>query len=53
VFDELCTRYLGQSSLPPTETIAEYVRVLLDRYPDLTESAGDDDEVPWGSRPMM
>jgi hypothetical protein len=52
VFDELCARYLGRSSVPPTERITEYVRLLLDRYPDPTETAGEEDEVPWGSGPM-
>src|SRR6266496_1495145 len=53
VFDELCARYLGRTSAPPTERIANYVHLLLDRYPDLAEAAGEEDEVPWGSGPMM
>ena|SRR5436190_7070584 len=53
VFDELCARYLGGTSAPPTERLANYVHLLLDRYPDLTEAAGEEDEVPWGSGPMI
>jgi hypothetical protein len=50
-FQELSGRYLDATGpIPPTPEIAEYVRLLLARYPDL-----DDDtvEVPWGSGPLM
>jgi hypothetical protein len=51
VFEKLCARYLDATRSPPTERIADYVSLLLDRYPDLTDNG--DDDLPWGSGPLI
>jgi len=46
----LYDRYIDSRDLqPPTPRIAAYVRALLDRYPDITSEAGE--EEPVGRRP--
>jgi hypothetical protein len=50
-FDELCARFLDAPRLPPTNAIADYVSVLVRRYPDLSEDDGEG--VPWGSGPLI
>jgi hypothetical protein len=42
---------LSGSSEPATPAIAAYVRALLDRWPDITEEAGEDS--PWSAGPLM
>jgi len=46
-FEELCARFLNGPKSPPTNAIADYVSVLVRRYPDLSEDDGE--VVPWGS----
>jgi hypothetical protein len=50
-FADLLERFLDAPPAPPSERIAEYVSVLLARYPDLSDEG--DDPVPWGSGPLM
>lgn len=42
---------LGGSLEPATPAIAAYVRALLDRWPDITEEAGEDS--PWSDGPLI
>jgi hypothetical protein len=42
---------LGEAPEPATPAIAAYVRALLDRWPDITEVAGEDS--PWSAGPLM
>jgi hypothetical protein len=42
---------LGGSPEPATAAIAAYVRALLDRWPEITDEAGEDS--PWSSAPLM
>ena len=52
--DALDARFLDGPRTAPTERIAEYVRVLLARYPDIPSVDDEDtDEVPWGSGPLI
>lgn len=55
VFEDLSKRFLDSPATPPSKEIAEYVNVLLARYPDLNGRDGDEDgdEVPWGSGPLI
>ena len=54
-FEELYDRYIeSDADVPPTERTTEYVRALLERYPDLDEL--DDDAVdysPWADSPLI
>jgi hypothetical protein len=50
-FDELSARFLDAPRSPPTQAVADYVSVLVGRYPDLSED--DDVRVPWGSGPLI
>jgi hypothetical protein len=54
-FDDLRKRFLDPPPTPPSKKIAEYVNVLLARYPDLKSEDGDEDadHVPWGSGPLI
>jgi hypothetical protein len=52
-FDDLGRRFLGRRRVAPTDRIAEYVRALLARYPDLADPGGDEVVVPWGSGPLL
>jgi hypothetical protein len=42
---------LSGSPEPPTPAIAAYVRALLDRWPDITEAAGEFS--PWSAGPLI
>jgi hypothetical protein len=50
-FVDLCERYLDGPQTSPSQRIADYVSAVLARYPDLTDEG--DDEVPWGSGPLL
>jgi hypothetical protein len=50
-FVDLSGRFLDRTHEPPSTRIADYVSALLVRYPDLSDE--DDDEVPWGSGPLI
>ena len=50
-FEELCARFLDAPRSPPANAIANYVSVLVGRYPDLAR--GDAEGVPWGSGPLI
>ena len=54
-FEELYDRYIeSDSDVPPTERISEYVRALLERYPDLDELDDDAvDDSPWADSPLI
>ena len=54
-FDELYNRYVvTETDVPPTERIAEYVRVLIARYPDLDDLDDDSvDDSPWADSPLI
>jgi hypothetical protein len=49
-FERLWAHYFESAEdFVPTERIADYVRALLERYPDLD----DDDDSPWSTSPLM
>lgn len=39
--------------IPPSPKIRAYVEALLQVYPDLSPSAGDDDLSPWSTAPLI
>ncbi|QLE73442.1 hypothetical protein FGW37_19280 [Streptomyces rectiverticillatus] len=52
MFHDLCNRYMHTGvKHPPTDRIAEYVAVLLERWPDLAED--EDDVSPWSTGPLI
>ncbi|MDX3874236.1 hypothetical protein PV706_32095 [Streptomyces europaeiscabiei] len=62
VFSDLYNRYIdSESEEPPSERIAAYVAVLLERWCDLTEDDEDDedededdeDTSPWSTGPLI
>jgi hypothetical protein len=54
-FEELYDRYIeSDADAPPSQRITEYVRALLERYPDLDELDDDAvDDSPWADSPLM
>jgi hypothetical protein len=54
-FDELYDRNIeSETDLPPTERIAQYVRALVARYPDLDDLDDDAvDDSPWADSPLI
>jgi hypothetical protein len=54
-FDDLSKRFLDSPPTAPSGRIAEYVKLVLARYPDLNGADGDEDadDVPWGSGPLI
>ncbi|MBT2442544.1 hypothetical protein J7E93_21040 [Streptomyces sp. ISL-36] len=52
VFSDLYDRYIDSGTEePPSERIAAYVAVLLERWCDLTED--DEDTTPWSTGPLI
>ncbi|MGW2368316.1 hypothetical protein ACWCZ5_22375 [Streptomyces sp. NPDC001667] len=52
IFHDLFSRYMHSDvEHPPTDRIAKYVAVLLERWPDLTED--EDDVSPWATGPLI
>ncbi|MEV6109882.1 hypothetical protein AB0M28_35030 [Streptomyces sp. NPDC051940] len=52
VFSDLYDRYIdGKADEPPSERIAAYVHVLLERWCDITED--DEDTSPWSTGPLI
>ncbi|MGW7450028.1 hypothetical protein [Streptomyces sp. NPDC054787] len=52
VFSDLYDRYIdSEAEEPPSERIAAYVAVLLERWCDLTED--DEDASPWSTGPLI
>ncbi|MFE5941848.1 hypothetical protein [Streptomyces sp. NPDC056480] len=52
VFDDLYHRYIGSGvEEPPSERIAGYVAVLLERWCDLTED--EEGTSPWSTGPLI
>ncbi|MEU6215767.1 hypothetical protein ABZ891_38475 [Streptomyces sp. NPDC047023] len=52
IFSDLYDRYIdSESEEPPSERIAAYVAVLLERWCDLTED--DEDTSPWSTGPLI
>ncbi|MGW0117908.1 hypothetical protein [Streptomyces sp. NPDC003327] len=52
VFSDLYERYIGsETEEPPSERIAAYVAVLLERWCDLAED--DEDTSPWSTGPLI
>jgi hypothetical protein len=54
-FEELYDRFIeSDADVPPTERITEYVRALLEPYPDLDELDDDAvDDSPWADSPLI
>ncbi|MEV4924328.1 hypothetical protein [Streptomyces roseoverticillatus] len=52
LFRSLYEQYIGtRADHPPTAVIAQYVALLLERWPDLTE---DENEIsPWSTGPLI
>ncbi|MGW0121735.1 hypothetical protein [Streptomyces sp. NPDC003327] len=52
VFSDLYERYIcSETEEPPSERIAAYVAVLLERWCDLAED--DEDTSPWSTGPLI
>ncbi|MFB7829766.1 hypothetical protein [Streptomyces hydrogenans] len=52
IFSDLYDRYIdSESEEPPSERIAAYVAVLLERWCDLTED--HEDTSPWSTGPLI
>ncbi|MFI0990757.1 hypothetical protein [Streptomyces exfoliatus] len=52
IFSDLYERYIdSEAEEPPSERIAAYVAVLLERWCDLTED--DEDTSPWSTGPLI
>ncbi|MBZ4323223.1 hypothetical protein [Streptomyces huiliensis] len=51
-FSDLYNRYIdGEAEAPPSERIATYVAVLLERWCDVTED--EEDASPWSTGPLI
>ena len=48
-YEQLVARYLRDDPVLPHPRIAAFVRVLLDRFPEIDTEAGDDS--PWAAGP--
>ncbi|WP_372349690.1 hypothetical protein, partial [Streptomyces sp. KL116D] len=51
VFADLSDRYLDGEAAPPSERIAAYVAVLLERWCETGED--DEDTSPWSTGPLI